>query len=76
MNRIHNLVLEHIKKNKYENVIEIKLHINEFNELEKNRTEFCHEVGKIMGNCRMDVETESNNFKILIIEKVADWVII
>ena len=44
--------------------------IDEFEELEKNRTEFCHELGKILGSCKIEVEKINEEFRFLKIEKV------
>lgn len=68
-------ILNCIKEYKKQDLISVSMSINidEFEELEKNRTEFCHELGKILGSCKIEVEkiNEINEeFRFLKIEKV------
>ncbi|MDY3960182.1 hypothetical protein [Romboutsia timonensis] len=72
MNRKLEDLLIYIKINKKSKCINITLNIDEFNELEKNRTEFCHEVGKILGSCNIEVEKIGKRLRLLKIEKVED----
>ena len=48
----------------------MSINIDEFEELEKNRTEFCHEVGKILESCKIEVEKINEELRLLKIEKV------
>lgn len=72
MNRKIEDFLIYIKIKKKSKCINITLNIDEFNEIEKNRTEFCHEVGKILGSCNMEVEKIGKRIRLLKIEKVED----
>lgn len=48
-------ILNYIKINKKSKTINIVLNIDEFNEIEKNRSRFYYEVGKILGSCSVKV---------------------
>ena len=50
-------ILNCIKEYKKQDLISVSMSINidEFEELEKNRTEFCHELGKILGSCKIEI---------------------
>ena len=58
-------ILNCIKEYKKQDLISVSMSINidEFEELEKNRTEFCHELGKILGSCKIEVEKINEEFK-------------
>lgn len=63
-------ILNCIKQYKEQEFICVSINIDEFEELEKNRTEFCHELGKILGSCKIEVEKINEEFRFLKIEKV------
>ena len=65
-------ILNCIKQYKEQEFICVSMSINidEFEELEKNRTEFCHEVGKILESCKIEVEKINEELRLLKIEKV------
>ena len=65
-------ILNCIKEYKEQEFIRVSMSINidEFEELEKNRTEFCHEVCKILESCKIEVEKINEELRLLKIEKV------
>ena len=65
-------ILNCIKEYKKQEFICVSMSINidEFEELEKNRTEFCHELVKILGSFKIELEKINEEFRFLKIEKV------
>lgn len=49
-------ILDIIAEDKECDEIAIELNLEEVAMLEECRDEFCHEVGRIYGNCKMDME--------------------
>lgn len=66
-------ILNYIKINKKSKIINKVLNIDAFYEIEKNRSRFYYEVGKILGICKIEIIKISNKHRLLKIEKVEDY---